>query len=63
MGEYRRGIGVGLISIIPVEDAGGGCEEVSLNRVALSTFAVGDSVYDGVSLYRLILDSERHSPW
>ena len=44
MEEYRRVIGVGLISAIPVEEYWGGCEEVSLNRVALSTFAIDDSV-------------------
>ena len=44
MEEDRRGIGVGLISARPVEDAGGFCEEVSLNIVALSTFNIGDSV-------------------
>ena len=52
-----------MISVIPVEGSGGGVEEVSFNRVELSTFAIGDSVEDGVSLCRLILDLERHSPW
>ena len=50
MEEDRRCIGVGLISAGPVEEAGGFCEEVALNRVALSTFAIGDIVEDGVSL-------------
>ena len=61
--EYRRGIGVGLIIVGPVEDSGGFCEEVALNRVALSTFTIGDSVEDEVSLFRMIMDLERHIPW
>ena len=44
MEEDRIFIGFGLISVIPVEDYGGVCEEVSLNRFALSTFAIDDSV-------------------
>ena len=50
MKDYRRSIGVGLISVRTVEDYGIFCEEVSLNRVALITFVVGDSVKNGVSL-------------
>ena len=50
MEEYIRGIRVGLISVRPVEDAGGFCDEVALDRVALITFAIGDSVKDSVSL-------------
>ena len=38
-----------MISIRPVEDAVF-CEEAALDRVAVSTFAIGDSVEDGVSL-------------
>ena len=55
MKEDRRGIEVGLISVIPVEDSGGVCEELALNKVAFSNFAIGDSVKDGVSLCRLIM--------
>ena len=49
MEEYKRVIRVGMISVIPVEDAGGVCEEVTLNRVVLSKFAIGDSIKDVVS--------------
>ena len=63
MEEDRRGIVVSMISVGPVEDAGGGCEGVSLNRVAFSTFAIGDTAEDAVILCRLILDLENHSPW
>ena len=34
-----------------------------MKRVALSIFAIGDSVKDGDSLCRLILDLEINSPW
>ena len=61
--EDIRGIGVSLIIVIPVKDAGGCYEKVSLNRVALSTFYIGDNIKDGVSLCRLILELERHSPF
>ena len=63
MEEDRRGIGVGMISAELVEYAGGFCEEVALNRVALDNFSIGDSVEDGISLCRLILDLELHIPW
>ena len=56
MDEDRRGIRVGLISVRQVADAIFLCEEVALNRFALSTFAICDSIEDGVSLCRLILD-------
>ena len=58
-----RGIRVSLIRVITVDDSGGVLKEVALNRFALRTFAIGDSVDDDVSLCRLILDLERHSPW
>ena len=62
MEEDRRGIGVGLIIFRPVEDTGGFCEELALNIVALSTFAIGGSVEDGVNFCNLILDLDLHSP-
>ena len=37
--------------------------KVALNRVSVSTFGIGGSIKDCVSLCRLILDLERHSPW
>ena len=52
-----------MISFVPVEDDGRFCEELALNRVLLSTFALGGSIEYGISLCRLILDLERHSPW
>ena len=61
--EDRRGIGVGLISVGPVADAGNFCEELALNRVTLRTFAIGDNVMDGLSLCILIMELKRHSPW
>ena len=63
MEVYIKGIGVSLISSRPAEDAGGFCEEVSLNRVALSNFAIGASFEGVVSLCRLILDLDCHNPW
>ena len=63
MEGYRRCIVVVLISAIPVDDAGFFCEEVSLNIIALSTFAIGDRIEYGIGLCRLILDLERHIPW
>ena len=63
MEEYRIGIGVGLISVVPVEENRVFCEEVVLNRVASSTFDICDSVEDGVSLCILILDLECHRSW
>ena len=63
MKEDRRGIEVGLISVRPVEDSGGFCEEVVLNRVAWSTFTIFIFVEYEVSLYRLILDLGCYSPW
>ena len=59
----RRGIRVSLIRVITVDDSGGVFKEVALNRFALSTFAIGDSVEDCVSLCRLILEFEDHSTW
>ena len=50
MEEYRRGIRVGLISVRPVEDAEEGYDTLSLNRVALSTFTISDSVEGGISV-------------
>ena len=63
MKEDRKCIVVVLISFITVEDAGFFCEEVSLNIIALITFAIGDKIEYGIGLCRLILDLERHSPW
>ena len=63
MEEYRRGIGYGMINSIPFEDAVFFCEELALNRVTLSTFAIGYSVKDDIILCRFILDLELHSPW
>ena len=63
MEEYIRDIRFGLISLIPVEDAGGVCEEVAFTRVALSTFDICDSAEDGIILCRLIIDLDRNSPW
>ena len=48
MEEDRRGIRVAMIISRPVEDTFF-CKELALNRVALSTFAIGDRVEDGVS--------------
>ena len=62
MKEDRRGIGVGLIIARPVEDAEGFCEEVTLHKVTLSAFNIGDRVEDGISLCRLIMEFERHIP-
>ena len=56
MEEDRIGIGVGMISVRPVDDAGDFCEEVGFKRVTLITLSIGDSVNDVVSLCRLILD-------
>ena len=56
-------IGVILIRVGTVEDDGEFYEGVALNRVALIAFDICDSVKDGVSLCRLILDLERYSPW
>ena len=54
MDQDRRGIRVGLISVIPVEDAVF-CEELVLNRVQLITFTISDIVEDGIILCILIL--------
>ena len=51
MEEDRRFIGVVLISLQPVEVAGGFCEELELNRYVFSTFAVNHSIEDCVSLF------------
>ena len=53
--EYRIGIGVGLIIVGAVEDSGGVCEEVALDKVALIMFPICDIVEDGNSLCRLLL--------
>ena len=50
MEEDRRGTGGSLISVIQVEYAVFFCEEVELNRVALSTFTISDIIKVGVSL-------------
>ena len=63
MEEDRRGIRVSLISVRPVEDDGRFFDKVVFKRVALSTFAKGNSVESGISLCRLILDLDIHSPW
>ena len=63
MEEYIRDIRFGLISLIPVEDSEGVCEEVAFTRVALSTFDICDSAEDGIILCRFILDLDRNSPW
>ena len=63
MEEYRRGIRVIMISVRPVEDSEGFCEEVSLNRVVSSNFSIGNSVNYFVNLCRLILDLEQRSVW
>ena len=63
MKEDRRDIGVNTISVIPVEDAGELCDEVALNRVALSNFSICDSIEDGISLCIFIMYLECHSPW
>ena len=63
MEEDRRSIRSGLIIVRLFEDADIFCEEVALNIVVLSNFDIGDSVKDGVSLCRLILDLNSHSTW
>ena len=61
--EYIICTGVSLVSVRPVDNDGEYCDEVAFNRVALSTFAIIDSVKDVVSLCRFIMDLDRHSPW
>ena len=61
--EYRIGIGVGLIIVGAVEDSGGVCEEVALDKVALIMFPICDIVEDGNSLCRLLLYVDIHSLW
>ena len=38
-------------------------EELALNIFALSDFDISDSVEDGFSLCKLILELDRHTPW
>ena len=53
MEEDRRGIGVGMIGFVSVEDYGF-YYEVALRRVALSILAIGDSVKDGVNFVNIV---------
>ena len=62
MEEYKKGIGVSITSVRPIEDDGMFCKEVSLKIVAFSTFPIGDSVENGDSLCIFILNLERHIP-
>ena len=49
MEEDRRGNGVRIITVRPVDYSGFFCEEVSFNRVPLTNFTISGSTEDGVS--------------
>ena len=61
MEKYRRGIGVGIIRAVPVEDNRGICEELALDIVVFITFAISDISGDSASLCILNLDLDLHS--